>query len=177
MPMTGAYEARLVVRYLSSNLDLFPAQPIGIGSRTRSEGARASIHSSPSHARVSVGLVMKASLVCLLFVLASCTHGSSLRSRSAGDLHCRAEDLRIYHLDDRSYRVIGCGLEAVYISTCDAHRNCTWVVNEAITPASASSASTPNATLPGCGSDAQCKGDRICVDRQCVAPSPPPTQE
>ncbi|MEP7053389.1 MAG: hypothetical protein ABJB12_23700 [Pseudomonadota bacterium] len=121
--------------------------------------------------------VKKAFLCCLLLGLTSCTHSASLRSRSAGDLHCRAEDLRIYHLDDRSYRVVGCGLEAVYVSTCDAHRNCTWVVNEAITPASARSASAPNATVVGCDSDAQCKGDRICVDRNCTAPPSPQTEE
>ena len=115
-------------------------------------------------------------LCCLLLGLTSCTHGASLRSRSAGDLHCPAGDLQIYRLDDRSYRVIGCDQEVVYVSTCDAHRNCTWVVNENIVQARARSEQVPQASGTGCSFDAQCKGDRICVDRQCAAPPPSPRE-
>ena len=122
--------------------------------------------------------MVKAFLVCSLLGLVGCTHGSSLRSRSAGDLHCPANDLKIYHLDDRSYRVIGCGQEVVYVSTCDGAagtvgRSCTWLANENITQANARAAPAPNTTVPGCSFDTQCKGDRVCVDRQCVTPPAP----
>jgi len=118
-------------------------------------------------------------LGCL--VVAGCTGGSSsLRARSAGDLQCAPEALKIYKLDERAYRVVGCEQDVVYISTCDAPegsltRKCTWLLDSA----RSASNSAPSKPLPksgaetGCSFDAQCKGERICVARECVAPTPP----
>jgi hypothetical protein len=112
----------------------------------------------------------------LLVVLAwGCSQGSSLRARSAGDMHCPAETLLIHRVDDRTYRVNGCEQEMVYISSCERpgattaqDQDCTWVANTTSTDASA--AARPGAL--GCSFDNQCKGDRICVNKACVAPSP-----
>src|SRR6478752_7047411 len=74
-------------------------------------------------------------LGCL--VMAGCAEERpSLRARSAGDLHCASEELKIYKLDERAYRVVGCQQDVVYISTCDAPegsltRNCTWLLDSA----------------------------------------------
>lgn len=101
--------------------------------------------------------------------LLNCTHGASLRQRSAGDMHCPADTLEIYKIDERSYRVVGCDQEHVYISTCTNavdKSNCTWVLN------SHRGEPKAEAATPGCSYDAQCKGDRVCVKHECVAPSP-----
>ncbi len=106
-----------------------------------------------------------------------CKHGgSSLRARSAGDLKCPAETLKIYRLDELSYRVVGCGEEAVYVSVCDGPasnsigRACTWVMNTSRERTKATPAATP---VSGCSYDAQCKGERLCVNQRCVFPPAP----
>jgi hypothetical protein len=114
-----------------------------------------------------------------LLVVAACTEkGPSLRARSAGDLHCPAETLTIYKLDDRAYRVAGCQQEVVYISVCDApegytNRRCTWAVDSTRNSAVAAKQPDEKASAAGCSFDTQCKGDRICVQKQCVAPPAP----
>lgn len=110
--------------------------------------------------------------------LAACAETPSLRARSAGDLHCPAESLKIYQLDERAYRVVGCEQEVVYISICDGpqsslSRECTWAVDSTRSNAVAAKAPAKQAAADGCSFDTQCKGDRVCVNRQCV-PSPPP---
>lgn len=114
----------------------------------------------------------------VLGMLASvgCSQGPSLRARSAGDLHCPAESVKIFRLDDRAYRVVGCEQEAVYLSTCDAPvgsatRECTWVLDSRRNPV----AKPTVAVAPGCSFDTQCKGDRVCVNRECVAPPTAPS--
>lgn len=102
--------------------------------------------------------------------------GSSLRARSAGDLKCPAETLKIYRLDELSYRVVGCGEEAVYVSVCDGPasnsigRACTWVMN---TSRERAKAAPVSAAATGCSYDAQCKGERLCVNQRCVFPPVP----
>jgi len=129
---------------------------------------------------------MKTVLLFLGCALLSCgERGSSLRARSAGDLHCAPKALKIYRVDDRTYRVIGCQQEAVYISSCDASavngmsRGCVWIENSTRHAASAGNqpsdgqaVSTPTSAA-GCSFDAQCKGDRICVNHECAAPAEP----
>ena len=106
--------------------------------------------------------------LCVVFGVSCVSHGPSLRSRSAGDMHCSAQQLLIYHLDERSYRVVVCGPEFVYVSSCEdpdaKSDSCTWILNSHAEPASDAA--------PGCSSDSQCKGDRICVHKECVAPPP-----
>lgn len=107
--------------------------------------------------------------------LVQCGSGSSLRARSAGDMHCSEEELKIYQLDDRSYRVVGCGQESVYIEVCaretSVNPDCTWHLDskDAQGPVPVQVVSAPAAG--GCSYDNQCKGDRICVKHQCVAPA------
>jgi hypothetical protein len=116
------------------------------------------------------------------FVMAGCAEEwPSLRARSAGDLHCAAETLKIYKLDERAYRVVGCRQDVVYISVCDrpsayGERQCTWVVDTARRTPAAEAEKQPATGAPegGCSFDAQCKGDRICVQKQCVAPPSAP---
>jgi hypothetical protein len=107
----------------------------------------------------------------LLAVGSGCTHGSSLRARSAGDMHCPAEQLAIHRLDDRTFRVNGCEQEIVYISSCERpndNQTCAWVANTTSTDAKL--AASPGGS--GCSFDNQCKGDRICANGACVAPPP-----
>jgi hypothetical protein len=109
--------------------------------------------------------------------------GPSLRARSAGDLHCPAETLKIYRLDSLSYRVLGCGQDTVYLAVCDLpegypKRKCTWSMDSSRGIAKSPhnlDAVSPAAPASGCSYDAQCKGDRICVSGQCVAPPPAAT--
>jgi len=110
-------------------------------------------------------------------------HGGSLRARSAGDMNCPKSELSIYQLDDRSYRVEGCGQEAVYIESCERPNSmeseCTWVLNSTRDDGQQHTGSmadpaprkaTPTASAaPGCSYDTQCKGDRVCVKHECVA--------
>jgi hypothetical protein len=87
-------------------------------------------------------------------------------------MHCPAESLLIHRVDDRTYRVNGCEQEVVYVSTCERPgQNCTWLVNSTLHDMQPSVATAPSGA-PGCSFDAQCKGDRICVDKACVAPAP-----
>jgi hypothetical protein len=104
-----------------------------------------------------------------LVILAGCG-GPSLRARSAGDMHCPAESLLIHRLDALTYRVNGCGREVVYTSVCDARRECTWIVNSTLHDMEPSIQSTD----AGCNDDGQCKGERICVERECVDSAPAP---
>jgi len=128
---------------------------------------------------------MKAVWVFFLVGLAGCGYhsGPSLKARSAGDMHCAPEALRIYRLDQRSYRVVGCQQEAVYIAVCEypraafvEDRNCTWVMDVARKNASEPVAAPTPAPAAGCSFDTQCKGDRICSQGQCASPlnAPPP---
>jgi hypothetical protein len=88
-------------------------------------------------------------------------------------MHCRQAYLKIYQLDDRSYRVVGCGQESVYVKTCagrgEADEDCTWILDskDSENPVPVRVVSAP----AGCSYDNQCKGDRICVKHQCIAPS------
>ncbi len=124
-------------------------------------------------------VVKKALLFAWVVVAIGCTmEGSSLRSRSAGDLHCPAADLRIYKLDERSFRVVGCSQEVVYFDTCDIRttgRTCTWVMNSSDDQARKGTTELGAASAPapggGCSFDNQCKGDRVCVQHQCVSPA------
>jgi hypothetical protein len=118
---------------------------------------------------------VKKVLVCgalvLLAVGSGCTQGSSLRARSAGDMHCPAEQVLINRVDDRTFRVNGCGQEIVYISSCEpgpTGTKCVWVANTTSTDNRV--AAGPGGS--GCSFDNQCKGDRICVKGACVAPPP-----
>ena len=104
-----------------------------------------------------------------------CAEGPSLRARSAGDLHCPPEAIKIFRLDDRAYRVVGCEQEVVYVSTCDlpegyVNRKCTWVANTSHLAAKPAAVAPPPAAAPGCSFDTQCKGDRVCVHGECVTP-------
>ncbi|HYP77417.1 MAG TPA: hypothetical protein VER12_15710 [Polyangiaceae bacterium] len=118
-------------------------------------------------------------LGCL--IMAGCADGApSLRARSAGDLQCAAEELKIYKLDERAYRVVGCEQDVVYISTCDAPegsltRKCTWLLDSARSASNSAPSKPPakSGAETGCSFDAQCKGDRICVAKECVAPTTP----
>ena len=139
-------------------------------------GTAAGFSARPSAAGVAtLRRVKKAAVVSggvLVLSMLGCTHGASLRQRSAGDMHCPAESVKIYAIDDRSYRVIGCDQEFVYVSTCEtpnaASKNCTWVLNSHRGEASVQSSG--EAAAPGCSYDAQCKGERICVKHECVTP-------
>ena len=116
-------------------------------------------------------------LVGCLGLMACEANTPSLRARSAGDLHCPAEVLKIYQLDDRAYRVVGCEQEVVYISVCIGPRSamntdCTWHVDSTRSNAAAKQPAK-QATSDGCSFDTQCKGDRVCVNKQCVAPPTP----
>ena len=116
-------------------------------------------------------------LVLGALMIASCTHGSSLRARSAGDMHCASESLNIYRLDKRSYRVVGCGQEFVYVSTCEdtditRKDDCTWVLNSHRGDSDAKEGAERPAS--GCSFDGQCKGDRICVHHECKEPRAAP---
>ena len=107
--------------------------------------------------------------------LVQCARGGSLRARSAGDMNCSETELKIYQLDDRSYRVVGCGQQSVYIEVCarggGVDRDCTWHLDskDAQGPVPVQVVSAPAAV--GCSYDNQCKGDRVCVQHQCVAPT------
>jgi hypothetical protein len=86
-------------------------------------------------------------------------------------MHCPAEELLIHRVDDRTYRVNGCEQEVVYISSCERpaeSQSCTWVANTTNTDFKAD----PSRAGSGCSFDNQCKGDRICVNKACVAPPP-----
>jgi|SRR6188768_1853972 len=107
--------------------------------------------------------------------LLACAESPSLRARSAGDMHCPAEELKIYQLDEMAYRVVGCEQEVVYVSVCDAPpgnmaRSCTWVVDTKRNPPAGTKPPANSATSEGCSFDTQCKGDRLCVNKQCVNP-------
>jgi hypothetical protein len=99
----------------------------------------------------------------------------SLRTRSAADLQCPAEEVKIYKLDERAYYAMGCQQAATYIEVCDAPegsltRKCTWSMDSARSAPAATQPPAKPATVAGCSFDAQCKGDRVCVKRECVAP-------
>src|SRR6478736_1070577 len=100
-------------------------------------------------------------LVVCLGVTACAGETWSLRTRSAADLECPVDDVKIYKLDERAYRAIGCKQAATYISICDATRKCTWAMDSASSPA-AKEPPKPT-TVAGCSFDAQCKGERFCV--------------
>ena len=81
--------------------------------------------------------------------------------------------MKIYRLDDSSYRVVGCKQEAVYRTVCRASSDCTWTLDSLRNDAAAAQPPEQNATAAvsaGCSFDNQCKGDRICVKKECVAP-------
>jgi len=113
--------------------------------------------------------------------LMACAEGmdmSSLRTRSAADLQCPIEELKVYQLDGRAFYVTGCQQANTYISVCDAPegyatRKCTWSLDSARSPTAAAEQPAKRATDAGCSFDTQCKGDRICVKKQCVAPPGP----
>lgn len=131
-------------------------------------------------------LVVESAAVAVVVAAIGCSsHGGSLRARSSGDLHCPAESVKIYRLDDSSYRVFGCQQEAVYRTVCDgaggpatyASRDCTWTLDSLRSDAAVAKQPEQNATAAvaaGCSFDNQCKGDRICVQKQCVAPPASP---
>ena len=103
----------------------------------------------------------------------------SLRARSSSDLHCAAEAVKIYQLDERAYRVVGCEQEVVYIAICDVpvgypERKCTWHVDSSRNATASTKQPESGASGKGCSFDTQCKGDRICVQGQCVAPTAAP---
>jgi hypothetical protein len=54
----------------------------------------------------------------------------TLHNRAIFDLGCPAQQVQIYHLDNRSKVVMGCGRRLVYVEDCFDHgakRECTWV--------------------------------------------------
>jgi hypothetical protein len=87
-------------------------------------------------------------------------------------MRCSEEELKIYKLDDRSYKVVGCGEESVYLEVCAGENgDCTWHLDSKFAhgPVPVQVVGAPAAG--GCSYDNQCKGDRICVKHQCVAPA------
>ena len=58
-----------------------------------------------------------------------------LRARAAYDFQCKAADLEIVSIDDRTRGVSGCGRRSTYVESCSrvgdfgAKSDCTWVEN------------------------------------------------
>jgi len=120
-------------------------------------------------------LVKKRWFIIVGMGFVGCSHsGGSLRARSAGDTHCPEADLKIYRIDDRSYRVVGCGQESVYIEVCaragGVKGDCTWHLDAKDTGRPVSVQVVGEPASAGCSYDNQCKGERVCVNHECKAP-------
>ena len=56
-----------------------------------------------------------------------------LRTRSAFDLSCHPQMLHLYHIDERTKGVVGCGRRLTYVESCDgvgARDVCTWMLDQ-----------------------------------------------
>ena len=103
--------------------------------------------------------------------LASC--GAGLKRESSGAVGCPADQITISD-EDRGYNDMSwkatCRGRTYYCSGgLDQSTTCTPETSGGSAPAPAAAAPT------GCAYDAQCKGDRVCVEGACVAPPSSPT--
>lgn len=80
-----------------------------------------------------------AGALVLAALLACGATEDQLRTRSAFDLNCPAEQLSITFIDGMTRGVTGCGQRVTYVQVCDGPpslgRSCTWVLNTEGRPA------------------------------------------
>ena len=70
-------------------------------------------------------LVAVAAFACATPQRANLAH---LQYRAVFDLACPAQSLALYHIDERTKAVMGCGKQLVYVERCDqgAGNTCSW---------------------------------------------------
>jgi hypothetical protein len=119
---------------------------------------------------------------CIAAGLAGC---ASLQSASSGQVGCAEQDIKISDdktgWDTRTWtaechgKKFYCSAlgnnQSTQVSCKEAADGSRPAAEAAVSPA-ASPAATPATVTPGCQYDTQCKGDRVCVKRECVDPAP-----
>ena len=73
----------------------------------------------------------------LTFSLLACGGASDgqLRARASFDLDCRADQIQVVRIDDKTRGVTGCGRRNTYVEDCEreeafgARTGCTWILN------------------------------------------------
>jgi hypothetical protein len=100
-------------------------------------------------------------LACALAVTlmsAACAHApraslGQLQQRAVLDAGCPAQWLALQHLDARTKVVTGCGVQLVYVESCEDARGqtlCSWLLDSArAAPGAARAPSPPVANAPG----------------------------